>query len=517
MAPRWSRAGPTHSRPPLIPCQTVSCEAGGRPSGGRPPVAAASVGPVTAPDGLRDRRRRRRRGSTAARPCRLVEDRRDDGGDVGPRHLAALDVRAQRHQPGAGSSVSRPGGGSSSPGRSPAARRRRRASPRRTPARRRRCPRAAGSSTPIAEICTKRPIPAGRAPSIDFSEPSRSTVRLRSMLPSGPPPAAKTTASQPAKAVGERRGVLAARCRGGGPPRRAPRAAAVGLLADQGDRGVAGPDQLGVEVAGHLSVAPDDRDSLMRPTVNGSWSGRPVGRGGGRRGLSWWGAGTGENVPMADRTDLLVIGAGPYAYSAAAYARDRGIDTRVVGPADGLLARPDARPTCSCAPGPTGHLDAAGEHTFAAYFEDRGLDPADARPGPDRGLPRPHRLVRASRRGSTSTSALVDTLDADPTARFVADDGGRLDHHRREGAGRARHRATSRTSRPGTTTCPADRRATPATSSTSTPWPAPGWRSSAAGRAPTSGPPCSATTAPPGSTSCTGTTPRRSSGSAGSS
>ena len=34
---------------------------------------------------------------------------------------------------------------------------------------------------------------------------------------------------------------------------------------------------------------------------------------------------------MADHTDLLVIGAGPYAYSAAAYARDRGIATRIVG------------------------------------------------------------------------------------------------------------------------------------------------------------------------------------------
>ena len=31
------------------------------------------------------------------------------------------------------------------------------------------------------------------------------------------------------------------------------------------------------------------------------------------------------------RTDLLVIGAGPYAYSAAAYARENGIDTHVVG------------------------------------------------------------------------------------------------------------------------------------------------------------------------------------------
>src|SRR4051812_24821493 len=33
----------------------------------------------------------------------------------------------------------------------------------------------------------------------------------------------------------------------------------------------------------------------------------------------------------ADHTDLLVIGAGPYAYSIAAYARDNGISTRIVG------------------------------------------------------------------------------------------------------------------------------------------------------------------------------------------
>jgi FAD-dependent urate hydroxylase len=31
------------------------------------------------------------------------------------------------------------------------------------------------------------------------------------------------------------------------------------------------------------------------------------------------------------RTDLLVIGAGPYAYSAAAYAQERGVDTHVLG------------------------------------------------------------------------------------------------------------------------------------------------------------------------------------------
>jgi thioredoxin reductase len=70
-------------------------------------------------------------------------------------------------------------------------------------------------------------------------------------------------------------------------------------------------------------------------------------------------------------TELLVIGAGPYAYAAAAHARARGIGTRVVGrpmsfwrdqmPADMFLRS-----------GRDWSLDADGEHSFAAYFEERG-------------------------------------------------------------------------------------------------------------------------------------------------
>jgi FAD-dependent urate hydroxylase len=84
---------------------------------------------------------------------------------------------------------------------------------------------------------------------------------------------------------------------------------------------------------------------------------------------------------MADHTDLLVIGAGPYAYSAAAYARDNGIATRIVGrpmafwrdhmPADMFLRS-----------GPDWHLDGSGVDTFEAFFEDRGLDPGDHDPIP---------------------------------------------------------------------------------------------------------------------------------------
>jgi thioredoxin reductase len=84
---------------------------------------------------------------------------------------------------------------------------------------------------------------------------------------------------------------------------------------------------------------------------------------------------------MLDRTDLLVVGAGPYAYAAAAFARDNGIETRIVGhpmgfwqqhmPADMFLRS-----------GPDWHLDGSGEHTFEAFFEDRGMRPEEFDPIP---------------------------------------------------------------------------------------------------------------------------------------
>ena len=83
---------------------------------------------------------------------------------------------------------------------------------------------------------------------------------------------------------------------------------------------------------------------------------------------------------MAD-TELLVIGAGPYAYSAAAYARARGIGTRIVGrpmafwreqmPSDMYLRS-----------GRDWSLDVSGDHTFEAYFQEQGLDPGANDPIP---------------------------------------------------------------------------------------------------------------------------------------
>jgi cation diffusion facilitator CzcD-associated flavoprotein CzcO len=80
-------------------------------------------------------------------------------------------------------------------------------------------------------------------------------------------------------------------------------------------------------------------------------------------------------------TPLLVIGAGPYALSAAALAREHGIDTMVVGRPMGFWRRhmPAGMLLRS---GPDWHLDASGVHTLEAYLEERTVDPADVDPLP---------------------------------------------------------------------------------------------------------------------------------------
>ena len=112
---------------------------------------------------------------------------------------------------------------------------------------------------------------------------------------------------------------------------------------------------------------------------------------------------------MGERTDLLVIGAGPYAYSAASWARDNGIDTKVVGvpmsfwreqmPSDMFLRS-----------GPDWHLDAAGVHTFEAYFEDRGRDPHDHEPVPI-GVFLDHADWFREQKGFDVDQRFVDTLE----------------------------------------------------------------------------------------------------------
>ena len=129
------------------------------------------------------------------------------------------------------------------------------------------------------------------------------------------------------------------------------------------------------------------------------------------------------------RTDLLVIGAGPYAYAAASYARHRGIRTHMVGhpmsfwreqmPVDMYLRS-----------GPDWHLDATGEHTFAAFFEARGLEPADHDPIPI-GVFLDHTDWFREQKGLDVDERLVDTLTR-PDGHFeaVLEDGSTVEAER---------------------------------------------------------------------------------------
>ena len=214
----------------------------------------------------------------------------------------------------------------------------------------------------------------------------------------------------------------------------------------------------------------------------------------------------------SDRTDLLVVGAGPYAYSAAACAREHGIRTTVVGlpmsfwrrqmPADMLLRS-----------GADWHLDAAGVHTFEAYFEDHGLEPADHDPVPI-GVFLDHTDWFARAEGARCPTSASST-PWPPTATASSR---RWRTARRSPPRRCwPHPAsgTSSTCPRGTTACPRTAGRTRATSSTSTAWPTRAWSSSVVGRAPTSGRRCSATTERARSTSCTAIPLPSSSGSAG--
>ena len=114
---------------------------------------------------------------------------------------------------------------------------------------------------------------------------------------------------------------------------------------------------------------------------------------------------------MPDRTDLLVIGAGPYAFSVAAYARDRGIEVHMVGRPMAFWR--DQMPTeMYLRSGPDWHLDVSGEDTFAAYFEDRGLRPEEHDPIPI-GIFLDHTDWFARRKGLAADERLVDRLAED--------------------------------------------------------------------------------------------------------
>jgi FAD-dependent urate hydroxylase len=80
-------------------------------------------------------------------------------------------------------------------------------------------------------------------------------------------------------------------------------------------------------------------------------------------------------------TSLLVIGAGPYALSTAAFAREHSIDTVVVGRQMGFWQQ-NMPAGMLLRSGPDWHLDASGVHTLQAYLEERTIDPTDVDPMP---------------------------------------------------------------------------------------------------------------------------------------
>ena len=82
-----------------------------------------------------------------------------------------------------------------------------------------------------------------------------------------------------------------------------------------------------------------------------------------------------------NRTSLLVIGAGPYGLAVAAHARERGVDTIVIGHPLGFWT--DHMPAgMFLRSGTDWHLDASGVHTFEAFVDARGLRPEHLDPIP---------------------------------------------------------------------------------------------------------------------------------------
>jgi cation diffusion facilitator CzcD-associated flavoprotein CzcO len=109
-------------------------------------------------------------------------------------------------------------------------------------------------------------------------------------------------------------------------------------------------------------------------------------------------------------TDLLVIGAGPYAYAAAAHARARGIRTRIVGRPMGFWR--DRMPAdMFLRSGRDWTLDADGVYSFEAYFEEQGLGPAEHDPIPVRVF-LDHAEWFRERTGIDVEDVLVETLVA---------------------------------------------------------------------------------------------------------
>ena len=116
-------------------------------------------------------------------------------------------------------------------------------------------------------------------------------------------------------------------------------------------------------------------------------------------------------------TELLVVGAGPYALSNAALARERGIDTVILGRPMGFW-RENMPAGMFLRSGPDWHLDASGVETLEAYLEHRQIGPDEVDPIPI-GLFLDYADWFTQRKGLTVREDFVTKL-AKPNGRFEA-------------------------------------------------------------------------------------------------
>ena len=116
-------------------------------------------------------------------------------------------------------------------------------------------------------------------------------------------------------------------------------------------------------------------------------------------------------------TELLVIGAGPYALSTAALAQERGIDTVILGRTMGFW-RENMPAGMFLRSGPDWHLDGSGVETFEAYLQDRGIRSDEVDPIPI-GLFLDYADWFRRRKGLDVREDFVTTLDK-PNGRFEA-------------------------------------------------------------------------------------------------
>ena len=84
---------------------------------------------------------------------------------------------------------------------------------------------------------------------------------------------------------------------------------------------------------------------------------------------------------LMKQAQLLIIGAGPYALSAAALARERGIETVVLGRPMGFW-RENMPADMFLRSGPDWHLDGTGLHTLEAYLAEQAIKPGEVDPIP---------------------------------------------------------------------------------------------------------------------------------------